>query len=318
MTHAGYAATVRIALVCGEAAGARLLQALAAGPHEIVSLLASGAARGAAERLGYRPQAPERVREPGFAAELAAAGAELLLNVHSLYLVPEAVLCAPPHGAWNLHPGPLPRYAGLNAPSWAIYHGEQQHGVTVHRMARGIDTGDIAFQELFPVTDHDTGLSLSLRCAERGVGLMLRLLEDAPSIPRRPQDPSRRSYFGAGVPQDGRIDWSAPARRVYDFVRACDYGPFRSPWGTPRARLDGEEVEIRRARLTGRRSEVRPGTVAIENDLALVACADEWLAVYQRSTPKIRSGTTSVTSGTKTSSAVTAATASRNGSDSRV
>jgi len=133
--------------------------------------------------------------------------------------VPEAVLGVPARGAWNLHPGPLPRYAGLNAPSWAIYRGEQRHGVTVHRMDRGIDTGDIAYQE------------------------------------------------------------------------------------------------TRKVALTGERCVAPPGTVRGEQ----VACGDEWLQlVYQRSLPKMRSGTSSTSSGTKTSSAVTADTAARNGSDSRV
>ena len=55
------------------------------------------------------------------------------------------VLEAPRIGSFNLHPGPLPEYAGLNAPSWAIYHGEQEHRVTLHWLDAGIDTGPIAY-----------------------------------------------------------------------------------------------------------------------------------------------------------------------------
>jgi methionyl-tRNA formyltransferase len=268
---------MRIALVCGEAAGARLLQALARSGHELAVVLAAGPAVPLAARLGLRAQAPARVREPGFAGELAAAGVELLLNVHSLFLLADDVLRVPTRGAWNLHPGPLPRYAGLNAPSWAIYHGEARHGVTVHRMESGIDTGDIAFQDIFPVTESDTGLSLALRCAEKGVALLQRLLDPGTRIPRLPQDAARRSYFGRGVPQQGRIEWGAPARRIYDFVRACDYHPFPSPWGVPRARLGQDEVEIRKVALTGEPSDARPGTVKTRDSGTLVACADEWL-----------------------------------------
>jgi methionyl-tRNA formyltransferase len=147
----------------------------------------------------------------------------------------------------------------------------------VHRMESGIDTGDIAFQDIFPVTESDTGLSLALRCAEKGVALLQRLLDPGTRIPRLPQDAARRSYFGRGVPQQGRIEWGAPARRIYDFVRACDYHPFPSPWGVPRARLGQDEVEIRKVALTGEPSDARPGTVKTRDSGTLVACADEWL-----------------------------------------
>lgn len=271
---------MRIALLCGEAAGARLLRALARGRHEIAAVLADPRSPPwqLAARLGCRAVPAQRVREPAFAAELA--GVDLLLNVHSLQIVPEAVLRVPASGAYNLHPGPLPRYAGLNAPSWAIYRGEERHGVTVHRMEAGIDTGDIAYQETFPIAPGDTGLSLALRCAEKGLALLGRLLEDAAArrVPRVAQDLAQRSYFGRGVPQGGRIEWCSPARRIFDFVRACSYHPFPSPWGVPRAALPGAEVEVLSVALTGERSGAAPGTASTDGaGRTLVACADEWL-----------------------------------------
>jgi methionyl-tRNA formyltransferase len=270
---------MRVALLCEESAGARILEMLAKGAHELAALLTSegSPAWNLAARLGLSPTPARRVREPGFAAELAHSRADLLLNVHSLYIVPTAVLQVPRFGAYNLHPGPLPGYAGLNAPSWAIYNGEETHGVTVHRMEPGIDTGAVVFQERFPIEAQDTGLSLALRCAEKGIGLLQRLLSvDPTKLALKTQDPAQRRYFGREVPQGGRLDWNAPARRIYDFVRACDYHPFASPWGTPRAPLGDQEVEISRVALTGERCDAAPGTVR-EN--AFVATADEWLSL---------------------------------------
>ena len=275
---------MRIALLCEEAAGARILQALAQGAHEIAALLTSegSATWSLAARLGLRPTPARRVRDPAFAGELARSGCELLLNVHSLYIVPPAVLQVPRWGAYNLHPGPLPHYAGLNAPSWAIYRGEPRHGVTVHRMEAGIDTGAIAFSEEFSLLENDTGLAVALRCAQRGVELVRQLVQafSRDGVELRKQDLALRRYFGREVPQGGRIDWNAPARRIHDFVRACDYAPFPSPWGTPRARLADREVEVRKTALTGERCDAPPGTLREGN---LVATADEWLALRKGS-----------------------------------
>jgi methionyl-tRNA formyltransferase len=275
---------MRIALLCEEAAGARILEMLAKGAHELAALLTSegSPAWHLATRLGLSPLPARRVREPGFAAELARSGAQVILNVHSLYIVPPPVLQVPRFGAYNLHPGPLPRYAGLNAPSWAIYNGEESHGVTVHRMEAGIDTGAVVFEEPFPIKAQDTGLSVALRCAQIGVELITRLLEvlahDPSMLPDKPQNPAGRRYFGREVPQGGRIDWNAPARRINDFVRACDYHPFTSPWGTPRARLGDQEVEVFKVALTGEACKAAPGTVRHEEN-TLVATADEWLCL---------------------------------------
>jgi methionyl-tRNA formyltransferase len=283
---------MRVALLCEEAAGLRTLQLLARSPHEIVAVLTSSgsAAWNWAQKLGLAPLPAGRVREGGFAEALARLHVEIVLNVHSLYIVPEAVLRVPAHGAYNLHPGPLPEYAGLNAPSWAIYHGEAFHGVTLHRMEPGIDTGPIAYQTRFPIAPEDTGLSLSLRCAEEGLRLVERLLAaEVSKVPLEPQDLRARRYFGREVPQGGRIDWTMSARRVHAFVRACDYRPFASPWGTPQASLGEVSVQVLKTALTGTPCRAAPGTIAFDAAGRMrVACADEWLELV-RTAPELTS-----------------------------
>jgi UDP-4-amino-4-deoxy-L-arabinose formyltransferase/UDP-glucuronic acid dehydrogenase (UDP-4-keto-hexauronic acid decarboxylating) len=267
---------MRVALLCEEAAGARVLDTLAGSAHELVALLTTegGPAWALARKLGLSAAPPRRVRDAAFARELGEAKVELLLNVHSLYIVPAAVLAVPTLGAYNLHPGPLPACAGLNAPSWAIYHGHETHGVTLHRMEAGIDTGPVLFEDRFTIQPTDTGLTLALRCAQRGVELVRKLLAIGPdAAEHRRQDLSKRRYFGRGVPQGGRIDWNVPARRIHDFVRACDYQPFASPWGSPKATLQGAEVTVYKTALTGERCHAAPGTLQGTR----VATADEWL-----------------------------------------
>jgi len=283
---------LKIALFCDESAGARTLAAISRSEHELVAVLTSPpqtASSGTgvwktAERLGYTPIPARRVRDPAFAAELARLEVDLVLNVYSLYIVPDGLLRVPRLGAFNLHPGPLPRYAGLNAPSWAIYRGEDQYGVTVHKIDPGIDTGPIVFQETFPIEPEDTGLTLSLRCIQTGLPLLQRLLEVADrggeAIPLARQDLKRREYFGKEVPEAGRLRWTETARRIHDFVRACDFQPFSSPWGTPVSRLGEEELGIAKVALTGIRCDEAAGTVRLdESGEPIVASADEWVGV---------------------------------------
>src|SRR3954471_7318713 len=157
---------LRVLLIADDAAGVQTLRMLAgtvrAGAAvipRVVEMAAVGATvAGVASRLGY-PLWPARVTlEPDFADLIRQQRVDLLLNVHARYVLQEDVVTAPTIGSFNLHPGPLPQYAGLNAPSWAIYHGETSHGVTVHWMDKGIDTGAIAYSAELPVDADDTGL----------------------------------------------------------------------------------------------------------------------------------------------------------------
>jgi methionyl-tRNA formyltransferase len=283
---------MNVLLVAEEAAGIQVLRQVAgSGHHRLVAVLTAPQTRGGgatvagvAEGLGLEVRPSEQVRTPELADWIRSEEVDLLLNVHSLFVAHGDVVGAPAIGSFNLHPGPLPAYAGLNAPSWAIYHREPRHAVTVHWMEPGIDTGAIAYQRAFDVDEEETGLSLSLKCVREGLPLLEQLLADAEAgrIPKQPQDLSRRQYFGREAPQEGKVDWRRPAADVVAFVRACDFFPFPSPWGHPSARLDGTELAILKAGRTGEPADAEPGTVGAGGDgSAAVAAADEWVAVQR-------------------------------------
>lgn len=284
-------ATLNIVLVGAESAAIQVLDGLASSGHRIAGVLADeprvsvgeGLA-GAAARLDLEVIDASRVKDPAFAGWLREREVDLLLNVHSLSIASDEVVSAPRIGSFNLHPGPLPAYAGLNVFCWAVYNGEPRHGVTLHWMDAGVDTGLVAYSADFEVTERDTGLSVFGRCVREGVPLVFSLLEqaarDPAGIPRRPQVGTRMFYRRRDVPQGGMIEWDRPARRIHDFVRACDFGPFPSPWGHPQALLGEQRLGISGTALTGEACTVRPGTVGVARDrVVLVATADEWIAV---------------------------------------
>lgn len=282
---------LNVLLVAEEAAGLQALALLLSGAHRVVGVLTGRdhgapptAIGAAAARAGCRVWPAALVRDGGFAATVRAQGVDLLVNVHSLFVVHRDVVAAPRIGSLNVHPGPLPAYAGLNAPSWAIYHGERAHAVTVHWMDAGIDSGSIAYQAGMEITESDTGYTLSAKCTRAAIPLLQALLAAAAAgpecVPRVAQAAGPRRYFGREAPNGGRVDWSAPARRVVDFVRAADYSPFASPWGHPRTWDGARELQIVKAAPTGAATGAAPGSVGTHAGRArLVAAADEWVAV---------------------------------------
>ncbi len=285
---------MKILLVAEESAGIQLLRELSAWPYEVVGVVCQTRDRtnhvaslhNFAVQKGYRTWPAAFVTVPQFANFIRRAEVDVLLNVHSLHILNQAVTQAPKLGSYNLHPGPLPAYAGLHCPSWALYHGEKQYGVTLHKMTAKIDAGPVVARAQFPISDADTALSLYAKCVRRGLPLILKTLavlaENPSALKERPQDLSKRRYFGKTVPQNGQICWERPAREIFNFIRACNYRPFPSPWGFPRAQLQGKRVGIVRAALTGVTASERPGTLAKINAGGLwIAAADEYLCVQK-------------------------------------
>ncbi len=281
-----------IALAGEEAAGVQALRLLAHRGHRVVAVFTGGGEGGSsaspastAESLGVPVRPPPRCASPRWRTWLEEQRVELLLSVHSRHLIHADVLAAPTLGAYNLHPGPLPERAGLNPQSWALYEGASRHGVTLHHMTPVFDAGPIVFTDAFDLQASDTGLSVLIQCVRRGLRLLeqlLELLERGEPVPAHPQDPARRRWFGAGPPDDGRLDWRRPARCAVDFVRACDYGPFRSPWGSPRCTAHGLDVAVLGASVDLGPAPAAPGTVAhAEGGAVLVAAADAWVRVEQ-------------------------------------
>src|SRR6266700_8356095 len=111
---------MNILLAGEESAVIHALRLLAESGHQVVGVLASPKPKygspvtlwNTAQKLGYRTWVGESVKDPSFAEQIHADEVDLLLNVHSLHVINSEVLRAPRIGSFNLHPGPLPRYAG--------------------------------------------------------------------------------------------------------------------------------------------------------------------------------------------------------------
>src|SRR4051812_14615899 len=82
---------------------------------------------------------PHRAYGPDETLQPPPVECDYLFSVANLDVLPDSFLQLPKRLAINFHDGPLPRYAGLNAPVWALLNGEIEHGVTWHEMTSRVD-----------------------------------------------------------------------------------------------------------------------------------------------------------------------------------
>ncbi|MDF3414225.1 LLM class flavin-dependent oxidoreductase [Sulfitobacter sp. M57] len=169
----------------------------------------------------------------------AGIGADWLLSIANLRMIPADVLAVPGKGAVNFHDGPLPRYAGLNTPAWAVINGETSHGVSWHVIEGGVDEGDLLAQKTVAIAPDETAFSLNSKCYAAGMESFAAVLSqlEAGTLDRSPQDLSQRSYFARDQrPENmGLLDFAKSAAQLDSMVRGLDFGDYWNPLG--RAKL---------------------------------------------------------------------------------
>lgn len=87
--------------------------------------------------------------EPEFHDLLRQVAPDAVLNQSELLLKGE-VLSIPPQGFLNRHASLLPHFRGRLACFWSHFHQPPSHGITIHKVDVGVDTGDIILQHEFP------------------------------------------------------------------------------------------------------------------------------------------------------------------------
>jgi methionyl-tRNA formyltransferase len=174
-----------------------------------------------AARHGVPVHTPEKV-DADAASIVGGLKPAVIYSFYYRYLIPESVLGFAPLGAYNLHGSLLPAYRGRAPVNWMIVNGEREAGVTLHHMVARADAGDIVGQRAVAIDDSDNALTLYRKLVPAGVELIREMHPKivAGTAPRQKMDIAKGSYFGRRKPEDGRIDWRWPARRIFNLVRA--------------------------------------------------------------------------------------------------
>jgi methionyl-tRNA formyltransferase len=209
---------------------------------------------------------------------IAALRPDFLFSFYYRDLIPPAILSLASRGALNLHGSLLPRYRGRAPVNWVLVNGERETGVTLHDMDAKADHGDIVDQERVPIAFEDTARTLFDKVAAAARVVLRRSLPllAAGTAPRHPQDHARATSFGRRTPEDGRIDWSWPALRIHNLVRAV-----ARPWPGAFTPAGGRRLLVWRA-IPRPAAPAEPGVIlGPAEDGILVGCGDGALLVRE-------------------------------------
>lgn len=267
-----------------------MLQALYESTHEVVGVITAPdkpAGRGMqlqesevkqkAKELGLHILQPEKLKNENFLAELKALNADLFVVV-AFRMLPEVVWNMPPMGTINLHASLLPQYRGAAPIQRAIMNGETETGVTTFFLQQEIDTGKIIFQESIPIRENETGGELYYALMQLGASVLLKTVNAIATgnYPQIPQDHITEIHHAPKIfKEDCKIDWSKPAKKVYDLIRALN------PYPGAFTHLNGKLFKIYETNRSDKNTDTA-GSIDTDNKTYLkINCGEGSLEITQ-------------------------------------
>jgi methionyl-tRNA formyltransferase len=239
-------------------------------------IVSSSPAKEAALAAGLTVHQPETIRSPEAQELLQKLAPDSVVVIAYGQIIPARLLPIPKYGWINLHASLLPKYRGAAPINWAIANGETTTGVTTMRIDAGMDTGEILLQQEIPIGPTETAPELSIRLAVAGAPLVVETLRRLASGTLAGEAQAQRKATQAPLlkKEDGRIDWTLPAEKVFNRMRA--FAPWPGAYTTFRGQtcqLMAEPVsnQVRKEKIEGK-TEIEPGTLLYEENELRVVC----------------------------------------------
>jgi methionyl-tRNA formyltransferase len=190
---------------------------------------------------------PESLKKnPQRVEEIRAWGAEVAVVVAFGQILTQEFLDMFPFGAVNVHGSVLPRWRGAAPIQRGIEAGDKESGVTLQKMVKKLDAGDIIGIRRVPLNDEITAMELHDQLAVLGADLLRVELMDyiRGNLVPHPQDESQVTYAPKIEKTESEIKWMLPAVEIHNKIRALTMGPGSYTL------LGGKKLKIHKTRVS--------------------------------------------------------------------
>jgi methionyl-tRNA formyltransferase len=160
-------------------------------------------------------------------------------------ILPSQIIETPPLGSVNLHASMLPKYRGPSPIEAAILKGDRKTGITLQKMARRMDSGDIILQKEIEMARTSTARDILQKTIDISPEFLVKGIQgfikgELRSVKQREED---ATYCSIIRKEDGLIDWGEDAVLIINKIRAYNI------WPVAYTHLDGKLIKIFNAEI---------------------------------------------------------------------
>ena len=181
----------------------------------------------AAMECGYEVYQPETLRNGAIEELLEELQPELIVVAAYGKFLPEYVLNYPKYGCINVHASILPKYRGAAPIQWSVVNGDEETGITIQKMAKGMDTGDIISIQTTTIGEYETSEELFDRLAKIGGELLLKTISDIENgtATYTPQNEDEATYAPMIDKSMAEIDWTKSSAEISKLICGMNSWP---------------------------------------------------------------------------------------------
>ncbi len=220
---------------------------------------------------------PEKASNPEFLEEIAKLSADLYIVVVFGQILPQKLLDLPPLGCINVHPSLLPKFRGAAPIRRALMEGEVETGVSIQKMVRQMDAGDVLAVSKLPIEADMTHGELEDKLLNLSKPLLLGVIHQfEKGAPKgEAQDPEKVTYAAKLTPEESEIDWTLPAQKIHNKIRGLSPKP--GAWSFFQNGKEKKRVKILRSTLASGKGH--PGELLSPN--GVIACGEGALQLLE-------------------------------------
>ncbi|MBO0480189.1 methionyl-tRNA formyltransferase [Vagococcus fluvialis] len=225
----------------------------------------------AALEHGIKVLQPEKISGSPEMEEIISLNPDLIVTAAFGQFLPETLLKAPKLGAINVHASLLPKYRGGAPVHYSIIKGDSETGVTIMRMVKKMDAGDMLSQKAIPISKTDDVGSMFDKLSLLGKDMLLEMLPEfiAGNIKEIPQDETLVTYSPNITREEEQIDWNKTSELIDCQVRGM------RPWPVAFTTYQETRVKIWDTTPLDETTTKAPGTIIkINKKNFLVACGE--------------------------------------------
>ncbi len=191
---------------------------------------------------------------------------DLILVAAFGQILKEEILNLPRLGSYNVHGSLLPKYRGAAPIQRAIWDGEKTTGVTIQRIVKKLDAGDIVLKKEIEIEPEETSGELMNRLAHLGGEALveaIKLIESGQAT-FTPQNESQVTYAKKIEKKDAILDFNLTASQLFNQIRALQ------PWPIAETKLETTRIKIFKAQEVPPSQKGMPGEIQTDSKTSLI------------------------------------------------